>query len=583
TLFKRLNVGPDEPCYWAGNEPGLDTPYAYDSAGAPYKTQATVRRIVNTLYSDTPGGEPGNDDLGAMSSWYVWSAIGLYPQTPGVPMLVTGSPLFTSITIHAGRNSLSIQAPAAAGHPYVHGLTVNGRATQRPWIMLKGQPQTLHFSLAASPDKAWGSSVTDAPPSYGAGKVHFPPSTVGYVAATPAQVRVAPGASTKLRVSVNNTAGQTPAKVTWRATATAGLSVSPSYRTVTAAAGASAGTAVSIAPAAGLTAGYYQVKLSARTSTGATIQQTSILVTVAKPGQSIQTAYVDNYSDGTVTPIDISDHVAGPTVTVGSGPDGEVITPDGKTLYVANNNSNDVTVINTATNRVVTTIPVGSVAADLAITPNGKTVWVSNFGSGTVQPIDVATNTAGTPIPVGSQAERVAITPAGSQLWVANQGYGTVSVVDLATDKVIKTVTVGSAPFGVAFSHTGSQAFVTNGGSGTVSVIDTSSYAVVSTITVGSDPQGIRDSPTGSVLYVADYGSGGITPIDPATDTAGTFIPTASGAYQIAFTPDGSTAWVVNTGANNISPVDVATGLAGAAVTVGNAPDGIFITPAAGG
>jgi predicted alpha-1,2-mannosidase len=583
TLFKQLNVGPNEPYYWAGNEPGLDTPYVYDSAGAPDKTQATVRRIVNTLYSDTPGGEPGNDDLGAMSSWYVWSAIGLYPQTPGVPMLVTGSPLFPSVTVHAGRNSLVIHAPqAAAGHPYVHALSVNGRPSQRTWITLAGHPQTLDFTLSGKADPAWGHAAADAPPSFGAGPAHFPPSTVAFVAASPGQVRVAPGGTTKVTVAVNNKAGTRPAKVTWQATARSGLSVSPASATVTAPAGGTVGSKVTLSPAASLPTGYYTVTLRAHAANGAIIQQASILVTVAKPGQSIPTAYVDNYSDGTVTPVDLANHTAGPDITVGSGPDGEAITPDGKLLYVANNNSNDVTVINTATNQVVTTVAVGSVAADVEITPDGKTVWVSNYGDGTVQPIDVATNTAGAPIKVGSEAEREAITPSGSQLWVANQGDGTVSVIDLATRTVVKTVPVGAQPFGIAFNHSGSEAFVTNGGSGTVSVINTASYAVTGTITVGADPQGIRVSPSGSVLYAADFGSGGVTPIDPATGKAGTFIPIAAGSYQLAFTPDGATAWVVNTGANSVSPVDVGTGKAGAAVTVGNAPDGIAITPAAG-
>jgi predicted alpha-1,2-mannosidase len=584
TLFKQLNVGPNEPYYWAGNEPGLDTPYAYDSAGAPDKTQATVRRIVNTLYSDTPGGEPGNDDLGAMSSWYVWSAVGLYPQTPGVPMLVTGSPLFPSVSVHAGANSLVIHAPqAAAGHPYVHALRVDGKPSQRTWIKLTGHPQALDFTLSGKPDPAWGHAAADAPPSFGAGPTHFPPSTVAYVAAAPGQIRVTPGGTAKVTVSVNNKAGTRPAKVTWQATAKSGLTVSPASATVTAPADGTVGSKVTLSPAASLPTGYYTVTLTAHAANGAVIQQSSILVTVAKHGQSIPTAYVDNYSDGTVTPVDLANHTAGPDITVGSGPDGETITPNGKLLYVANNNSNNVTVINTATNQVVTTVTVGSVAADVEITPNGQTVWVSNYGDGTVQPINVATNTAGTPIKVGSEAEREAITPSGSQLWVANQGDGTVSVVDLATSKVVATVPVGAQPFGIAFNHAGTDAYVTNGGSGTVSVIDTSTFKVTGTITVGSDPQGIRVSPDGSVLYAADYGSGGVTPIDPATGKAGTFIPIASGSYQLAFTPDSATAWVVNTGANSVSPVDVASGKAGTAVTVGNAPDGIAITPAAGG
>src|SRR5439155_19146477 len=62
--FTKLNVGPNEPFHWQGNEPTFGTPWAYDSAGAPWKTQATVRRIMTELYKPVPGGEPGNDDLG---------------------------------------------------------------------------------------------------------------------------------------------------------------------------------------------------------------------------------------------------------------------------------------------------------------------------------------------------------------------------------------------------------------------------------------------------------------------------------------------------------------------------------------
>ena len=76
------------------NEPCLETPWLYDFAGAPYKTQQTVRAILNTLWHDTPGGIPGNDDLGEMSSWYVWAALGMYPEIPGRAELVLASPFF---------------------------------------------------------------------------------------------------------------------------------------------------------------------------------------------------------------------------------------------------------------------------------------------------------------------------------------------------------------------------------------------------------------------------------------------------------------------------------------------------------
>ena len=64
------------------NEPSINVPYLYDYAGAPYKTQETVRAAMNQLWTTQPGGIPGNDDLGAMSSWYVFSALGMYPQMP---------------------------------------------------------------------------------------------------------------------------------------------------------------------------------------------------------------------------------------------------------------------------------------------------------------------------------------------------------------------------------------------------------------------------------------------------------------------------------------------------------------------
>ena len=58
-----------------------------------------MRRIVDTLYSDAPVDEPGNDDLGALSSWYVWAAMGLYPVTPGTADLALASPLFPNVVV----------------------------------------------------------------------------------------------------------------------------------------------------------------------------------------------------------------------------------------------------------------------------------------------------------------------------------------------------------------------------------------------------------------------------------------------------------------------------------------------------
>ena len=66
------------------NEPSIKSPWLYDYSGRPDKTQQTIRQVVDSLWSDSPDGIPGNDDLGEMSAWYVWAAMGMYPEVPDV-------------------------------------------------------------------------------------------------------------------------------------------------------------------------------------------------------------------------------------------------------------------------------------------------------------------------------------------------------------------------------------------------------------------------------------------------------------------------------------------------------------------
>jgi len=179
-LFTHLNVGPNKPFYWAGNEPGLDMPWIYDYTGAPYKTQAIVHRLLSRVYSDTPGGEPGNDDLGAMSSWLVWSYLGMYPETPGAPVLVLGAPVFPRITLRLGNgHDVAISAPGASLSGYVHKLDIDGRAWPKDWLPAslllgtqtsgnarRGQATELSFTLGSEPDTKWGAAANAEPPSY---------------------------------------------------------------------------------------------------------------------------------------------------------------------------------------------------------------------------------------------------------------------------------------------------------------------------------------------------------------------------------------------------------------------------------
>lgn len=145
------------------NEPSIASPWLYDFAGAPWKTQEVVRAAMTRIWVNAPNGISGNDDLGEMSSWYVWAALGMYPLYPGRAELVLGSPLFERAV--AGKVTID----AAGAGTYVTAMTIDGVANTKPWLpasfALKGGH--LAYTLSKTPDKTWGAAPGDAPPSFG--------------------------------------------------------------------------------------------------------------------------------------------------------------------------------------------------------------------------------------------------------------------------------------------------------------------------------------------------------------------------------------------------------------------------------
>ncbi|BFU43997.1 lectin [Krasilnikovia sp. MM14-A1004] len=172
---------------WVGNEPSIELPWEYDYTGQPYKTQATVRSIQDAIWANTPRGlADGNDDLGEMSSWYVWSALGMYPMTPGTSDLALGSPLFTQavVTLPSG-NTLTINGNGAAGNaPYVQSATWNGAAWNNAYAPTAAITSggTLTYTLGTTANTSWASAAAAAPPSYGGSVAAPTPPRVGTVA-----------------------------------------------------------------------------------------------------------------------------------------------------------------------------------------------------------------------------------------------------------------------------------------------------------------------------------------------------------------------------------------------------------------
>jgi predicted alpha-1,2-mannosidase len=141
--------------YDQSNEPSHHIAYLYDYVGAPWKTQQHVRTILDSTYFDRVDGLSGNDDCGQMSSWYVLSALGFYPVSPGIPEYAFGAPRFDDIQLALPNgHSLHITAKGTeAGNIYVRQVMLNGVVLKTPFLrhdqLLAGG--NLVFEMMAHP------------------------------------------------------------------------------------------------------------------------------------------------------------------------------------------------------------------------------------------------------------------------------------------------------------------------------------------------------------------------------------------------------------------------------------------------
>jgi predicted alpha-1,2-mannosidase len=152
-----------------GNEPSLHIPYLYNYAGAPWKTQKRVRSLLDTWFTNSPFGIPGDEDGGGLSAFVVFSSMGFYPVTPGIPAFNIGSPVFTDITVKLqGNKTFRIQArKCSRENKYVQSATLNGKDWNKPWFSLDDIKDggSLVLEMGSRPNYTWGSDPADVPPS----------------------------------------------------------------------------------------------------------------------------------------------------------------------------------------------------------------------------------------------------------------------------------------------------------------------------------------------------------------------------------------------------------------------------------
>lgn len=157
-------TGGDATKFDPTNEPDIHTPWMYNALGQPWKTQETVRRVVDDAYGTGPSGLPGNDDLGTMSAWYVFASIGLYPQTPGRAEMLIGSPTFSTVDIRRASGQ-RIVIRSSGTDQYVQGARLDGRTLTKSWVPASfvNRGGTLSLRVGATPDTTWATAPRDRP------------------------------------------------------------------------------------------------------------------------------------------------------------------------------------------------------------------------------------------------------------------------------------------------------------------------------------------------------------------------------------------------------------------------------------
>jgi len=158
--------------YAHGNEPSHHLAYLYDYAGAPWQTQKRLKQIMDSQYGTRPDGLAGNDDLGQMSAWYIFTALGFYPVTPASDEYAIGRPFVAHATLRLSNGkTFTVSAESLDdAHPYIGQVLLNGKPLDRVFLrhgeILAGGE--LHFTMQAEPNRDWGQRAEARPSSMSA-------------------------------------------------------------------------------------------------------------------------------------------------------------------------------------------------------------------------------------------------------------------------------------------------------------------------------------------------------------------------------------------------------------------------------
>ncbi|GAB3069222.1 hypothetical protein GCM10027053_36680 [Intrasporangium mesophilum] len=164
---KQLNGGQDSQTFYMGNEMGMNAPWAYNWAGAPASTQYIVQKLMDVTFGTGRDGLPGNDDMGAESSWYVFAALGMYPTVGTASGLALSTPQFPATTVWLKNQAVRIVTDHdAVTNPFIGSMTIDGTAQQSSWLPLRSirNGADIAVSLETGPT-TWAAADSLTPPS----------------------------------------------------------------------------------------------------------------------------------------------------------------------------------------------------------------------------------------------------------------------------------------------------------------------------------------------------------------------------------------------------------------------------------
>jgi hypothetical protein len=274
------------------NEPNFQVPWTYNYLGAPDKTSKAVDKATQTLFGYLPNNaEPGNDDLGALANWFVWSALGMYPMTPGTGVLALNAPMFDRSVVELGNgrtvtiNAEGAQSPTRAWdseNKYIAGMRLNGGPTTKNWIEYSDLTAgaTIDYEIVTDTVPAWGTADADLPPSWrgGNGIVANVTPEAGPVTGA---LSVAPGGTVGGTLDVQRIDSSVTTFTATIVTSHPGI-VADEVAPASIDEHGFGTTPISFAVDAGVASGYYSATVTARAGTATYAKD--LIIRVAKPG-----------------------------------------------------------------------------------------------------------------------------------------------------------------------------------------------------------------------------------------------------------------------------------------------------------